>query len=126
MSKGIMHDYTILDRGNPMKYLYDSLDGYFQVARNIAFENVNINDIMLMRIWAANDVVNTGLAIDIVNRDEFNKELQELIGSKVDHVDSGIAKMDSLNKDVVISSFKVQLVLKHLNERNPKKTELKA
>jgi hypothetical protein len=109
-----------------MKYLYDSLDGYFQVARNIAFENVNINDIMLMRIWAANDVVNTALAIDIVSRDEFNTSLQALIDNKVDHVDSGISKMDSLNNDVVVSAYKVQIVLKHLNDRNPKKTELKA
>jgi len=126
MVKGIMNDYIILDRGNPLKYLYDSLDSYFQVAKNIAFENVNINDIMLMRIWAANDVVNAALGINLVEKEEFNTELSKLVIEKKEHIESGIGKLDSLNHDVIQSAFKIQIVLRYLNDKNPKKTELKA
>lgn len=126
MVKGIMNDYIILDRGNPLKYLYDSLDAYFQVAKNIAFENVNINDIMLMRVWAANDIVNAALGINLIEREEFNKELKELVNETSLSKKSGIDKMDTLNDDIRLSAFKIQIVLKHLNDKNPKKTELKA
>ena len=126
MSKSIMNDYIILDRGNPLKYLYDSLDSYFQVAKNIAFENVNINDIMLMRVWAANDVVNAALGIDLIDKEEFNTLLGELVKESGDNALSGITKLDTLNKDIKISAYKIQIVLKKLNDRNPKKTELKA
>lgn len=126
MVKSVLNDYIILDRGNPLKYLYDSLDSYFQVAKNIAFENVNINDIMLMRIWAANDVVNAALGIDLVEKAEFNEELKKLVDeSKVD-VKSGIDKLDTLRDDIKVSAFKIQIVLRYLNEKNPKKVELKA
>jgi len=121
-----MNDFIVLDRGNPLKYLYDSLDSYFQVAKNIAFENVNINDIMLMRIWAANDVVNAALGIDLIEREQFNKDLKVLIDESVTNISSGIAKLDTLNNDIKISAFKIQIVLKNLNSKNPKKTELKA
>jgi len=121
-----MNDYIILDRGNPLKYLYDSLDSYFQVAKNIAFENVNINDIMLMRVWAANDVVNAALGIDLIDKEEFNTLLGELVKESGDNALSGITKLDTLNKDIKISAYKIQIVLKKLNDRNPKKTELKA
>jgi hypothetical protein len=126
MSKSIMNDYIILDRGNPLKYLYDSLDSYFQVAKNIAFENVNINDIMLMRVWAANDVVNAALGIDLVEREDFNLELKKLVDDRKESVKSGIDKLDSLKDEIILSAFKIQIVLKKLNDRNPKKTELKA
>jgi hypothetical protein len=124
MGKGIMNDFIVLDRGNPLKYLYDSLDSYFQVAKNIAFENVNINDIMLMRIWAANDVVNAALGIDLIEKEKFNSDLKLLIDESKDMVLSGIAKLDTLNNDIKISAFKIQIVLKNLNAKNPKKTEL--
>lgn len=124
MVKGIMNDFIVLDRGNPLKYLYDSLDSYFQVAKNIAFENVNINDIMLMRIWAANDVVNAALGIDLIEREKFNSDLKALVDESVSNTSSGIAKLDTLNNDIKISAFKIQIVLKNLNAKNPKKTEL--
>ena len=126
MNKGIMNEFIVLDRGNPVKYLYDSLDSYFQVAKNIAFENVNINDIMLMRIWAANDVVNAALGIELVEKESFNVELKKLIEDSVSNNSSGIAKLDTLNNDIKISAFKIQIVLRNLNSKNPKKTELKA
>jgi hypothetical protein len=125
-SKSEMSNYQILDRGNPLKYLYDSLDAYFQVAKNIAFENVNINDIMLMRVWAANDVVNAALGIDLVEKEDFNNELKVLVEDSRDNVKSGIDKLDTLREDIKLSAFKIQIVLKKLNDRNPKKTELKA
>lgn len=124
-NKGL-NEYIMLDRGNPLKYLYDSLDSYFQVAKNIAFENVNINDIMLMRVWAANDVVNAGLGIGLITKEEFNNELKVLIEDNLNSSSSGIAKLDTLNKDVQVSAFKIQVVLKHLGEKTSKKTELKA
>lgn len=125
-SKGVK-DYVILDRGNPLKYLYDSLDSYFQVAKNIAFENVSLNDIMLMRIWAANDVVNAAFGIDLINKQEFNEQLKFLISDdSADVVSSGIAKVDNLSRDIKISAFKIQIILKHLGEKTSKKTELKA
>jgi hypothetical protein len=124
-NKGI-NDYIMLDRGNPLKYLYDSLDSYFQVAKNIAFENVNINDIMLMRIWAANDVVNAALGIGLVTREEFNTELKTLVDESAINTSSGIAKLDTLNNDIKVSAFKIQVILKHLGEKTSKKTELKA
>lgn len=124
-NKGL-NEYIMLDRGNPLKYLYDSLDSYFQVAKNIAFENVNINDIMLMRVWAANDVVNVGLGIGLITKEEFNNELKVLIEDNLNSSSSGIAKLDTLNKDVQVSAFKIQVVLKHLGEKTSKKTELKA
>lgn len=124
-NKGL-NEYIMFDRGNPLKYLYDSLDSYFQVAKNIAFENVNINDIMLMRVWAANDVVNVGLGIGLITKEEFNNELKVLIEDNLNSSSSGIAKLDTLNKDVQVSAFKIQVVLKHLGEKTSKKTELKA
>ncbi len=124
--KSVMNEFIVLDRGNPLKYLYDSLDSYFQVAKNIAFENVNINDIMLMRVWAANDVVNAALGINLIEKDVFNKELGVLVEGSGDNASSGIAKLDTLNKDIKISAYKIQIVLKYLNAKNPKKTELKA
>lgn len=126
MVKGIMNDYIVLDRGNPVKYLYDSLDSYFQVAKNIAFENVNINDIMLMRIWAANDVVNAALGIELIEKDKFNSELKVLVDESISNSSSGILKLDTLNNDIKVSAFKIQIVLRNLNSKNPKKTELKA
>jgi hypothetical protein len=124
-NKGIQ-DYIMLDRGNPLKYLYDSLDSYFQVAKNIAFENVNINDIMLMRIWAANDVVNAALGIELVSKDVFNSELKVLVDESLTTSLSGIAKLDTLNNDIKISAFKIQIILRHLGEKTTKKIELKA
>jgi hypothetical protein len=115
-----------MDRGNPLKYLYDSLDSYFQVAKNIAFENVNINDIMLMRVWAANDVVNAALGIDLIDKIEFNQELNELVGERKEYLKSGIDKMDTLRDDIMLSAFKIQIVLRKLHQKNPKKVELKA
>lgn len=126
MVKGIMNDYIVLDRGNPVKYLYDSLDSYFQVAKNIAFENVNINDIMLMRIWAANDVVNAALGIELIEKDKFNSELKVLVDESISNSSSGILKLDTLNNDIKVSAFKIQIILRNLNSKNPKKTELKA
>jgi hypothetical protein len=124
-NKGIQ-DYIMLDRGNPLKYLYDSLDSYFQVAKNIAFENVNINDIMLMRIWAANDVVNAALGIDLVSKEQFNTELKILVDESLTTALSGIAKLDTLNNDIKVSAFKIQIILRHLGEKTTKKIELKA
>lgn len=124
-NKGIQ-DYIMLDRGNPLKYLYDSLDSYFQVAKNIAFENVNINDIMLMRIWAANDVVNAALGIELVSKDVFNSELKVLVDESLTTALSGIQKLDTLNNDIKISAFKIQIILRHLGEKTTKKIELKA
>jgi len=109
-SKSEMSNYQILDRGNPLKYLYDSLD----------------NDIMLMRVWAANDVVNAALGIDLVEKEDFNNELKVLVEDSRDNVKSGIDKLDTLREDIKLSAFKIQIVLKKLNDRNPKKTELKA
>jgi hypothetical protein len=124
--KGVMNDFIVLDRGNPLKYLYDSLDSYFQVAKNIAFENVNINDIMLMRVWAANDVVNVALGIQLVEKESFNSELKKLIEDGISNNSSGIAKLDTLNNDIKISAFKIQIVLRNLNSKNPKPIGLKA
>ncbi len=121
-----INDFVVMDRGNPLKYLYDSLDSYFQVAKNIAFENVNINDIMLMRVWAANDVVNAALGIDLVDKIEFNQELNELVGERKEYLKSGIDKMDTLRDDIMLSAFKIQIVLRKLHQKNPKKVELKA
>jgi hypothetical protein len=126
MMKGVMNDFIVLDRGNPLKYLYDSLDSYFQVAKNIAFENVNINDIMLMRVWAANDVVNVALGIQLVEKESFNSELKKLIEDGISNNSSGIAKLDTLNNDIKISAFKIQIVLRNLNSKNPKPIGLKA
>lgn len=121
-----INDFVVMDRGNPLKYLYDSLDSYFQVAKNIAFENVNINDIMLMRVWAANDVVNAALGIDLIDKIEFNQELNELVGERKEYLKSGIDKMDTLRDDIMLSAFKIQIVLRKLHQKNPKKVELKA
>jgi hypothetical protein len=126
MPKSPLHDYIVFDRGNPMKYLYDSLDAYFQVAKSIAYENVNINDIMLMRVWAANDVVNAALGVDLVEKEDFNNELKALMDEVKLTQDSGIPKTDSLRNDIMVSAFKIQIVLRYLNERNPKKVEMKA
>lgn len=121
-----INDFVVMDRGNPLKYLYDSLDSYFQVAKNIAFENVNINDIMLMRVWAANDVVNAALGIDLIDKIDFNQELNELVGERKEYLKSGIDKMDTLRDDIMLSAFKIQIVLRKLHQKNPKKVELKA
>ena len=121
-----INDFVVMNRGNPLKYLYDSLDSYFQVAKNIAFENVNINDIMLMRVWAANDVVNAALGIDLIDKIEFNQELNELVGERKEYLKSGIDKMDTLRDDIMLSAFKIQIVLRKLHQKNPKKVELKA
>ncbi|HNV61759.1 MAG TPA: hypothetical protein PKN54_02330 [Candidatus Cloacimonas acidaminovorans] len=124
-NKGI-GDYIIYDRGNPLKYLYDSLDSYFQVSKNIAFENVNINDIMAMRIWAANDVVNVAFGVGLINKEKFNEELKTLLEDNKDQVVSGISKLDTLSNEIKNSAVKIQIIIKYLNEKTDKKTELQA
>lgn len=65
-------------RAEPQKYLWDALDRYFGVLNITAGSVYKMQELLTMRIWAADDVEATADACELISLDDNSDYLNKL------------------------------------------------
>jgi len=107
--------YELADRSNPEKYLYDALDAYFNVLKK-DMQTANINDLMLQKIWAADDIENVARGLEYINEENFDNKLKKTV-----NIADG--SFQHLTQRIVQSQEKVRLIIQAMKKRRAKNVE---
>lgn len=119
-SNSVLSQYELKQRSNPEKYLYDALDAYYSLFVKNS-ENKSTEDLLLDKVWAANDVENTAKGLELIGED-FDKEIEEFKESLDVPKDNFEKQLNQMR----IATLKIRLIIAAMKSERPKNVKLKA